>query len=138
MSYSVLIPFDGSEGSVGAVEYALERYPEADLTAMYVVTPQSYFGVFAANNHELPSFEESEERGQDTLEKAETMVTDAGREVETVVEQGEVAKTIVEAAEEHDEVVIGSHRREGAARILLGSVAETVARRATVPVTITR
>jgi len=138
MSYSVLIPFDGSDGSVGAVEYALDRYPEADLTTLYVVTPQSYFGVFAANNHELPSFEESEKRAQDTLDEAGKIVADAGRELETVVEQGEVAKTIVEAAEEHDEVVIGSHRREGAARILLGSVAETVARRATVPVTITR
>lgn len=138
MSYSVLVPFDGSEGSIGALEYALERYPDADITAMYVLTAQSFFGVFAPNRHDLPSFERSEERGQETLEEAESIAEAADRDIETVVEKGEVANSIVQAAEDVDEIVIGSHRREGTARILLGSVAETVARRATVPVTITR
>jgi nucleotide-binding universal stress UspA family protein len=34
--------------------------------------------------------------------------------------------------------VMGSHGRSGMSRILLGSVAETVVRRATVPVTVVR
>jgi nucleotide-binding universal stress UspA family protein len=46
----------------------------------------------------------------------------------------------VDYAAEHDidHIVVGSHGRTGASRILLGSVAETVARRSPVPVTIVR
>ena len=43
-------------------------------------------------------------------------------------------------AEENDidHIVVGSHGRGGVSRMLLGSVAETVARRSSVPVTIIR
>jgi nucleotide-binding universal stress UspA family protein len=37
-----------------------------------------------------------------------------------------------------DEVVIGSRGRDGTARLLLGSVAETVVRRVPIPVTVVR
>ncbi|MFB6149882.1 MAG: universal stress protein [Halobacteriales archaeon] len=37
-----------------------------------------------------------------------------------------------------DVIVIGSHERGGVSRLLLGSVAETVIRRATMPVTVVR
>jgi len=53
---------------------------------------------------------------------------------------GRPARAIEECAEEAavDHVVIGSHGRDGIARILLGSVAETVVRRSPVPVTAVR
>jgi len=46
----------------------------------------------------------------------------------------------VEYAEESDvdHIVIGSHGRSGVSRILLGSVAESVVRRADMPVTVVR
>ena len=61
-------------------------------------------------------------------------------DVETAIEVGRPAATIVEEARERDvdHIVVGSHGRTGASRILLGSVAETVARRSPVPVTIVR
>jgi len=37
-----------------------------------------------------------------------------------------------------DHVIIGSHGREGILRVLLGRVAETVVRRAPMPVTVVR
>lgn len=53
---------------------------------------------------------------------------------------GSPAEAIVELADEShaDLVVTGSHGRTGAARLLLGSVAEAIVRRATCPVLVTR
>ena len=47
-------------------------------------------------------------------------------------------KIIPDRAAEHDAVYIGGHGRTGAARILLGSVAESVVRRSPVPVTVVK
>ncbi len=60
--------------------------------------------------------------------------------VERVIEVGRPTKVIVEYADEHDinQIVMGSHGRSGMSRILLGSVAEIVVRRASVPVTVVR
>jgi len=53
---------------------------------------------------------------------------------------GRPTKVIVEYADDHDidQIVMGSHGRSGMSRILLGSVAEIVVRRASVPVTVVR
>jgi nucleotide-binding universal stress UspA family protein len=50
------------------------------------------------------------------------------------------ARAIVDYAEEHDvaHTVVGSHGRTGVTRVLLGSVAENVMRRAPCPVTVVR
>jgi len=53
-----------------------------------------------------------------------------------VVPDGPVAQAILDAAERYgaDLIVMGTHGRTGLPRVLLGSVAETVLRRASVPV----
>jgi len=63
-----------------------------------------------------------------------------GGPIETAVVVGRPAREIVRYADDHDidQIVMGSHGRDRASRVLLGSVAETVARRAPVPVTIVR
>jgi nucleotide-binding universal stress UspA family protein len=47
-------------------------------------------------------------------------------------------RTVLEYADDHgiDQIVLGSHGRSGIDRMLLGSVAETVTRRARIPVTV--
>lgn len=57
-----------------------------------------------------------------------------------VVRTGPVVDTILEVADEHkaDLLVIGTHGRTGLARMVLGSVAEQVARRAHAPVMLIR
>ncbi|WP_341850678.1 universal stress protein [Natronococcus wangiae] len=79
---------------------------------------------------------EAEEILTDVKKVAEQQ--DANLDAETIV--GSSARAIVQYAEEHDidHIVLGSHGRTGTSRVLLGSVAETVARRAPVPVTIVR
>jgi len=64
--------------------------------------------------------------------------TDTDVNLETVI--GDPAEELLAYADEHDinHIVVGSSGRGGVSRVLLGSVAETVARRAAVPVTIVR
>ncbi|MDG5819569.1 universal stress protein, partial [Natronococcus sp. A-GB7] len=61
-----------------------------------------------------------------------------GRRIETRVLEGQAADAILEYVVEAgvDEIVMGSEGRSGVSRMLLGSVAEKVARRSPVPVTI--
>jgi nucleotide-binding universal stress UspA family protein len=78
----------------------------------------------------------------DLLAEAVAFATelDPAREVETAVGFGSPARTILDYVDEHgvDHVVMGSHGRSGISRLLVGSVAETVVRRAPCPVTIVR
>jgi len=141
MNKHLLVPVDGSSGSEAALEYAVEEFPEARVTLFHVINPaRASFTAQAA----LPSF--SEEWYEEQRTSAEELLT-AAREgiletttVETDIEVGRPARAIVEYAEERDVdgVVMGSHGREGVARVLLGSVAETVVRRSPVPVTVVR
>jgi len=68
------------------------------------------------------------------FEPAREIAAERGVEIETAMGHGTPAKTIVEYADEHDVDAMrarhGHARREGARRLLLGSVAETVVRRA--------
>lgn len=63
-----------------------------------------------------------------------------GVEPQVVVRTGPVVDTLLAVAEEEraDLVVIGTHGRTGLARMVLGSVAEQVARRAHAPVMLVR
>jgi nucleotide-binding universal stress UspA family protein len=56
--------------------------------------------------------------------------------VETRLEDGDPVKTILRVADEAKAglIVIGTHGRTGLGRVLMGSVAEQVVRRATCPV----
>ena len=61
-------------------------------------------------------------------------------EIQTEIKTGEVARTIVEHINSNSisHTVIGSHGGKGVFRVLLGSVAEKVARRSPIPVTVVR
>jgi nucleotide-binding universal stress UspA family protein len=63
-----------------------------------------------------------------------------GVEVEGVLRQGDVRQLVPQlaASEGAGLVVVGSHGRQGLARALLGSVAESIVRTSSVPVTVVR
>ncbi|WP_254841075.1 universal stress protein [Natronomonas marina] len=139
MSRSVLVGVDGSEQSTGALEYALTEFPDARILALHVIDPVETFG-----NEEYDSVAMSEVRrevGEEICETAaETAATEYGREIDTRIRMGRPSRIIVSVveAEDIDHVVVGSHGRTGLARVLLGSVAESVVRRSPVPVTVVR
>ncbi len=144
MADNVLVAVDDSNQSTEALEFACTEYPEATITALYVLDPGDFYAVSGVEGTAMANYDEiqrhHEERAEEILEAAREQATDHGIDIETDHVIGGVSRSIVDYAAEHDidHIVVGSHGRTGASRILLGSVAETVARRSPVPVTIVR
>ncbi|MEF8774826.1 MAG: universal stress protein [Halobacteriales archaeon] len=138
----VLVPLDGSPLADEALEHALKTF-DCRTTVLNVVTPLD------AGMSEGGLLEAGEERRDAARRRAESIVADAkrraaerDREVETAVEAGSPAETILEYVEDHDvdHVIMGGHGgdRDELARRLLGTVATTVVSEAPVTVTIVR
>ncbi|GAB3028431.1 universal stress protein [Natronobiforma cellulositropha] len=144
MTTHVLVPIDNSDHAAQALEFAIETYGDATLTAVHVLDPADFYAATGLEMGAMANYEQVLEshrrRSAELLERAAKQAGEAGVELETDEVIGNVPRSIVEYVEEHDvdHVVIGSHGRTGASRLLLGSVAETVARRSPVPVTIVR
>lgn len=137
----VLIPYDGSEQSKAALEYAASNHADDEIVLLNVLDFVEV-GYGAAPDMALAGYweewhEQAESSAKELLADAATML-DTEPETEIVV--GQPSRAIVEYIDEGDidAVVIGSHGREGFSRVLLGSVAETVVRRSPVPVTVVR
>ena len=144
MSYQVLLAVDVSEQSREALDYVAARHADDDVTALHVIAPAeiaAYSTPERGGPVGLPDLQEQQrEQAEQLLESISEQAVEQGLDIETDLEVGQVEQEITSYTEEHaiDHVVIGSHGRTGASRILLGSVAETVARRSPVPVTIVR
>lgn len=139
----ILVPVDDSDPSDAAFEFALEEYPDAQITAIHVINPQDFYAGSAIEGAMVTTedmMENSERRAKRILGEAEKRAAERDVEIETDYVIGSVARSILDYVDEHevDYVVIGSHGRTGASRILLGSVAEKVTRRSPVPVTVVR
>lgn len=137
---TVLVAYDGSEPAMRAVEYAVDEFPDDDIVLLRVIE--------AADG----STEAGIKLIQEALKRAEresvSRVTDEvgdlldERDIDVDVETaiGEPAREIVQYAEDHDvdAVIVGNHGRRGMTRVLLGSVAERVVRRAPTTVIVVR
>ena len=83
-----------------------------------------------------PDYESEKRAAEHTLERQAGALPPEVDVTVRVVAGGRVAKTIVAFGEEHgvDLVAMSTHGRSGARRLVLGSIAEGVLRRAHVPV----
>lgn len=142
MTKTVLIPIDGSPQSNEALDHAITEFSGDDLVCLTVIDPAEAGYAVEGAAAEFPQgwYETAEDDAQSVLDDAADRAAEAGIDLRTASEIGQPANTIVQFAEEHDidHIVMGSHGRTGMSRILLGSVAETVMRRSTVPVTVVR
>ena len=135
---AILVPYDGSRPAQQAVEYAVDNLGDGRIVLLRVI--EFADGSLEAGVDMLKErlkegrHEGAAELSDDLLET----LSDVDYDVETVV--GKPAREIVAFAEDNDidGIVIGSHGRTGASRVLLGSVAQTVVRRAPTPVTVVR
>jgi nucleotide-binding universal stress UspA family protein len=147
MARTVLVPLDDSEPSWEALQYAVETDPATSLRILHVIDPaQAGYGASMG----VPTaaeewFDSRQQAAKRMFEEARSRVESADATVDTDILIGNPARRISEYptqdAEDDrrvDAIVMGSHGRDGVARILLGSVAESVARRSPVPVTIVR
>jgi len=133
----ILVPIDDSDPSESAVEFVVDRFRSsgAEITILHVTptgSPMTDTRVFreAAERDEMEAL----------LEEYRARLEDAGFEVTVETVEGTPDREIVDfaLAEDHTLIVIGSHGRQGIDRVLLGSVAEKVVRRAPMPVTVVR
>jgi nucleotide-binding universal stress UspA family protein len=143
MAKSILVPIDGSPQSERALEHTVTEFSAADVTVINVIDPASaaYDSPMAAGPVGVEEwYENAEDAAEGIFDAARETAAEYGTDIETATEVGQPARTITEyaAEEEFDHIVIGSHGRSGVTRILLGSVAETVVRRAPCPVTVVR
>ena len=142
MTDRVLVPFDGSPPSIRALKHAVETYSDASITTIFVINPiESVFAVEAGGLPVSKSwYGDQKERATAVQSTAREIAAGSDVELDTAIEAGQPARKILEFADHHDidQIVMGSHGRDGIERAILGSVAETVIRRAPVPVTIIR
>mgnify|MGYP000061890804 CR=1 FL=1 len=135
----ILVATDGSPPATAAVDRAttLAAAVDADLTAVSVVDTLAY-GV--ADVRSGVAQDTLEDAAESTLESVTATADAAGVEVTTTVLHGSPAAAIADYADEHDIdlVVVGTHGRRGVSRVLLGSVAERVARIAPCSVLVVR
>ena len=129
----ILHPTDFSDLSRPAFELAcaLARDFGAELTVLHV-SPPMVAGVVEGVMVELPTGAHEETRAR--LENIRP--ADPGARVVHRLEEGDEAGTILRVADESkaDLIVMGTHGRGGLSRLLAGSVAESVMRKATCPV----
>ncbi|SDR14910.1 universal stress protein [Natronobacterium texcoconense] len=136
----LLVALDDSEPGWAAIEHALSEHPEAEITVVHVMDlTESSYGEFAHLGTDAMRDRRREE-ATELFEAARDRATAHDVSIETELLEGRPADAVVEYATANavDRIVVGSHGRTGVSRVLLGSVAERVVRRAPVPVTIVR
>ena len=142
MASQILVPMDDSEQAGLALEYALDNFPDADVTVLHVVgVPSSMMGEATGLALADDIEEAAAERAEPAFERAHEIATERDREIVTLVGIGHPARNIIDRAENYDTIVLGAHgadRSRMTRRFLVGNVADTVSKRAPIPVIIVR
>ena len=132
---NILFLTDFSEPSETAIPYtiATAREYKAKVHALHVLTPVRLSHVTPESDATL--LDTLEERAQVEMQRIDSQFV--GIAHETLIVRGESVWSSVEKIlndREIDLVIVGTHGRTGATKLLLGSVAEEISRRASVPV----
>jgi len=141
MSKKILVPVDLSDDHPSEISFAMDlaRLLDAQILLLHVVDyVPTVMPVELPAGYPTPQLDVVRESAERKLADVAKRFT--GLDVTPMVEVGAAAHEIVVCAEREDvdQIVLGSHRHGAIARILLGSVAERVARTAPCPVTIVR
>lgn len=138
MYETILVPTDGSEQASAAIPHAL------DLAERYGATVHALCVVDRAAAHQLgparaeSTLEAMAERAEEVTREVAERAEEAGVDCVPAVENGAPDDVILKYVDEHgvDLVVIGGRKRSAAGKLLFGSVTQSVALHADVPVTI--
>jgi len=135
----ILVPMDDSEMAEHALTYAVENHPDATITVLHVVgEPSPMWGSATGLALEDDLESAAEERAETVFDRAEELAAQHGVDIETDVRLGNPVRAILNAADDFDAVVIGSHGGSLADRLFVGNVAQTIFRRSPVPVVVVR
>lgn len=137
MYQNILVPTDGSDGAMAALEHGLElaELSGATVHALYAIDETESSGQIIGTDAGRV-VERFREEGEEAVDAAAEKARAAGIDVETEVTEGSPHEVILDYVEEHDVdlIVMSTHGRSGVSRFLLGSVTEGVLRATDVPV----
>jgi len=133
----IIVPVDGSEIANKAARKALALAQLADIkvVAMHVINVDLSIYDYPK---ELQLLDLLQKEGHSILAEIVTLGKEMGITVSKKLVEGHPAEEIIKEAQEDDLIVMGSKGRTGLDRLLLGSVAENVARHASCPVMIVK
>jgi nucleotide-binding universal stress UspA family protein len=143
MITSILVAVDSSDAAEAALRQALE-IAKAFSAKLVLVSVVDVTKLLAVAGYEAPYPADAiaimRDDAKALLARAKTTCDANGLTSTEVASEGEAVDEILAAASaEHvDLIAIGTHGRSGISRLFLGSVAEGVLRRATVPVLVVR
>ncbi len=125
----ILVAIDGSKASDQAFVRAVEEavLHGANLHVVYVVETGLFSSLPADNTVEI-MYSALEKEGEEALAKAITIAKERGVALTTSLLQGHAGNEIVNLAEQQkaDLIVVGSHGKSKADRLLLGSISNYV------------
>ena len=131
----VLVGVDFDDASASALKMAgvLSSTWDADITVFHASTPDAP-AYFTTDQIETLEAEREQRRGGTAAQVRAFAEEQVQRTVHVVVAEGPPGDALVRMAADFDLIVVGTHRRHGARRWWLGSVAEAVVRRSSRPV----
>lgn len=134
---SILVPVDGSEISEQAITYASQF--DVDRIVLLRVEPREAPEEQAAATDAYAHWQREQlEKVTQHLDELRTAHARAAGTVETLLRYGNPAEEIITEAENHDLVVMSSHGKGAAGRLVFGSVADRVVRYGSTPTLLVR
>ena len=141
----IALDYNPTAQKIAEKGYALAKSMNAQTTLLHVISDAAYYSsdIYSPlmgfdsftdfKSIETASPEELREAALDYLDKSKQHLND--NNIQTVVKEGDFGERIIETAAEinADIIVMGTHSRRGLEKILVGSVAEKVLRRSTIP-----
>ncbi|WP_435182720.1 universal stress protein [Halobellus sp. EA9] len=137
----ILVPTDGSDGTLQALEHALDIAATRDATvhALSVVDRRLYL---AAGEEQKPELKASlKDDAREAVDRVADAAADAAVDCETTVRDGIPYRAILDYAEDSDVdlIVMGTHGRSGRDKLAnLGSVTERVVENTDKPILVVR
>ncbi|MGM9488257.1 universal stress protein [Ideonella sp. YS5] len=146
MYTKILVPVDGSATSGRGLDEAIKlaRLTGATIELLHVIDLMPLATTYEAGAALTPQVMQLlTEGGQQILAEAEARAKAAGVVVETQLIESPATRVCDQVVDEArrwgaELIVIGTHGRRGAGRLVMGSDAEQIARRAPVPVLLVR
>lgn len=141
----IALDYDPPAQKIAESGFALAKAMGAHIILLHVVAEPVYYsslnyspimgydGFSNLDIVQVATEEELKKAAKDYLEKSKEYLGD--QSIETVIKEGDFAKSILSTALEMkaDIIVMGSHGRRGLDKVLLGSVAEQVLHKSTIP-----
>jgi nucleotide-binding universal stress UspA family protein len=141
----IALDFDPSAQNIAETGYELAKSMNAQTILLHVVSDATYYsslnyspilGFDSFSNLDIvqtDAVEDLKDAAKNYLEKMKAHL--GGEAIDTVIKDGDFGDSILEAAKEVNAhmIVMGTHGRSGLDKILMGSVAEKVLRKSSIP-----